>query len=564
MEAKHMNLLELARIRSTRKTGRYSSYDTTGRNADYHLIPAGQRHVLADITGPGIITHIWMTQSCHYRECLIGVRWDDNPFYSILCPLGDFFGLGHGMVNSYQSLLFTASTNNPYSFNSGCALNCYVIMPFKKKATIELVNESKEDHVQYFYIDYETVALKEIQEMGYFHAEFRRANPFGGWGEEIIVNTPPANIINKERLAWRNNYVILETKGCGHYIGCNLSISNFQGTWWGEGDDMIWVDGYKWPPDLHGTGSEDYFNQAWGMQPNAFLRNGSSIFEGRTLREKSVSLYTGEEGGYQTSYVFHIENPVRFKREIKVTIEHGHGNHLANDVCSTAYWYASLPVEAIDPPPVDKRMPVLKDGDRWNRNKKNEWAGNKIQLNEEMSANKQLWEKENTLRKTGRISERHSPFVTEWLISKLLPPIEIENAKPVTLKDSAGWKRYRAVLKRNCPQTYFVNIHQLFGEQDGMVYIGRQFNVKEKGKWILHIGHDGGVRVFVDGKVVINEPKRINPAPYERSKAVVEMDKGKHELIIAFDTDEGKGWGFYCSFEIVEAGKGKGKYLFPV
>jgi hypothetical protein len=101
------------------------------------------------------------------------------------------------------------------------------------------------------------------------------------------------------------------------------AFTNFQGTWWGEGDDMIWVDGYKWPPDLHGTGSEDYLNQAWGMQPNAFLRNGTSIFERDT-------------NGYQTSYVHHIENPVRFEREIKVTIEHGHGNHLANEMSSVA------------------------------------------------------------------------------------------------------------------------------------------------------------------------------------------------------------------------------------
>ncbi len=85
---------------------------------------------------------------------------------------------------------------------------------------------------------------------------------------------------------------------------------------------MIWVDGYKWPPDLHGTGSEDYLNQAWGMQDNAFLMNGSSIYEQNT-------------GGYQTSYVFHLTNPVRFSESIRATIEHG--NHLANEMSSVAY-----------------------------------------------------------------------------------------------------------------------------------------------------------------------------------------------------------------------------------
>ena len=94
---------------------------------------------------------------------------------------------------------------------------------------------------------------------------------------------------------------------------------------------MIWVDGYKWPPDLHGTGSEDYLNQAWGMQDNAYLRNGSSIFEGNHLIGSRHRLWQGHHGGaYQTGYVHHIENPIHFQSEIKVTIEHGHGNHLRN------------------------------------------------------------------------------------------------------------------------------------------------------------------------------------------------------------------------------------------
>ena len=299
---------ELATLKHA-KTGRFSSWNRSGTNGDAWGIAPGETKVLADIRGPGAITHIWMTQRNHYRECLLKITWDNAKRPSVLVPLGDFFGLGHGLVNSYQSMLFTASCKPEFAnrFNQGCALNCYVRMPFKERAVVELVNEGGEHHGQYFYIDYETFE-KPQQDAGYFHAEFRRTNPFGGWGPEIKVNTPEANIVNKEKLAWENNYVILETKGRGHYIGCNLSVTNFQGTWWGEGDDMIWVDGYKWPPDLHGTGSEDYLNQAWGMQPNAFMRNGSSIHERDT-------------NGYQTSYVHHLENPVRFEKEIKVTIE---------------------------------------------------------------------------------------------------------------------------------------------------------------------------------------------------------------------------------------------------
>jgi hypothetical protein len=370
-------LHKLTRIRKG-KTGRFSSWDTTGRNQDYWLIPAGESRVLADIEGPGVITHIWMTQREHYRECLLKITWDDAPAPSVLVPLGDFFGLGHSIVNSYQSLLFTASTNHNNGFNKGCALNCYAPMPFRKRALVELINESDEVHGQYFYVDYET--RDEIDEgEGYFHAEFRRTNPFGGWGHEIRVNVPETNIVNKEQLAWENNYVILETEGRGHYIGCNLSVTNFHGIWWGEGDDMIWVDGYKWPPELHGTGSEDYLNQAWGMQDNAFLRNGSSIYEQNT-------------GGYQTSYVFHLENLVRFQKEIKVTIEHGHGNHLANEMSSVAYWYAAEPAAAVQLPPVAQRMPVLRDNQgNWLYDEGNQCPGKSIELNDEMRKMRARW-----------------------------------------------------------------------------------------------------------------------------------------------------------------------------
>jgi hypothetical protein len=371
-----MQLRDLARLRN-RQTGRFSSWDTSGRNADAWKVPAGQSRVLADIRGPGVITHLWMTQGNHYRECLLKITWDNAEHPSVLCPLGDFFGLGHGIVNSYQSLLFTASTHRNNEFDRGCALNCYAPMPFRSRAVVELINESAEDHGQYFHVDYETTAPEEIEGQGYFHAEFRRALPFGGWGHEITVNTPQADIVNAEELAWENNYVILDTRGRGHYLGCNLSVTNFQGTWWGEGDDMIWVDGYHWPPDLHGTGSEDYLNQAWGMQPNAFLRNGSAIYEHNT-------------DGYQTSYVHHLENPVRFTKEIKVTIEHGHGNHLANEMSSTAYWYADAPAKAVDPPPVKQRLPVRKVDGQWVIEEP--CPGKPVRVTDEMREKKKEWE----------------------------------------------------------------------------------------------------------------------------------------------------------------------------
>lgn len=142
-----MNNSDLAKIR-TGRTGRFSSWSTDGRNQDAWKIQPGETRILADIRGPGAITHLWMTQRNHYRECLLRITWDRADKPSVICPLGDFFGLGNGIVNSYQSQLFTASctADRANRFNQGCALNSYAWMPFAERALVELVNESNEPH----------------------------------------------------------------------------------------------------------------------------------------------------------------------------------------------------------------------------------------------------------------------------------------------------------------------------------------------------------------------------------------------------------------------------------
>jgi len=555
-----MNLIELARIRTAR-TGRCSSWDTTGRNVDGWTIPARSSRVLADIQGPGVITHIWMTQCANYRNAVLKITWDDAPAPSVLCPYGDFFGLGHAIINSYQSQLFTASTasNNfkegapdlPSKWAMGCALNCYAPMPFRKRAVVELVNESAEDQPWfYFYVDYEQVAESELTGLGYFHAEFRRACPFLGWAPDITCNTPPVDkIANLGRDAWANNYVILETRGRGHYLGCNLSVTNIQGTWWGEGDDMIWVDGYKWPPDLHGTGSEDYLNQAWGMQTNAFLRNGSSIHESNT-------------GGYQTSYVHHLENPVRFEKEIKVTIEHGHGNHLGNEMASVAYWYADQPADAIAIPPVAKRQRVPKVDGKWVISDELRWTGHEVKIDPAIVKDaRAAWELMQAKQNASRRPEGHSPALTDgWKASRLMPMGDVTKAKYVGLGQRAGWE---AVPEEGAAHEGFVDVHAMCGPE-GLVYLARKVKVAQSGEWVLHVGHDGGARVFVDGKPVAATGGMVNPAPFLRTQAKVKLARGTHEIVVAFDRGGGAGWGIFVSFMPAGGGvKGGRKTVLP-
>ena len=188
----------------------------------------------------------------------------------------------------------------------------------------------------FFHIDYE-LYHEETPDIAYFQAAWRRDMPCSGWGNDLCVNSPEVNSV--PNFDGKENFLMLDTKGRGHYVGCNLSVLHFQGSWWGEGDDMILIDDEE-EPSINGTGAEDYFNHAWGMQKNAYPFFGTIVHESDT-------------DGFQVSYRFHITDPVRFEKHLKVTIEHGHANHL-----STAYWYQTLPTaKPITILPVEERIP---------------------------------------------------------------------------------------------------------------------------------------------------------------------------------------------------------------
>ncbi|MDQ6795347.1 MAG: DUF2961 domain-containing protein [Chloroflexota bacterium] len=372
--------LELTRIRDARP-GRMSSFDQRGRNQDGWVIGPGETRVLADLEGPGSITHIFMTQFSrqvlgpglldpydlatsapvvemhnalgmnweisdpdYYRKVLLRITWDDDPQPAVFVPLGDFFGVGHSMPANYASALFSVSAKpeEALHFGGSAALNSYVPMPFRGRAVIEVVNESDLPYTQYFHIDYELYRQPLPDDVAYFHARWRRDDPCDGWGADIQVNSPEVNVPN---LDGARNFVVLDTAGTGHYIGCNLSVFHRQGTWWGEGDDMIFIDDDTWPPSLHGTGTEDYFLHAWGMQRNNAYPYGGSIFHEADLP------------GYAVAYRLHVLDPLHFKSRIRVTIEHGHANHLADDWASTAYWYQLPPSPTATILPVELRLP---------------------------------------------------------------------------------------------------------------------------------------------------------------------------------------------------------------
>jgi hypothetical protein len=324
---------------------RASSYDRTGGNDDFRKIAHGETLTLLDDSGPGMVTHIWITiassEKYHLKKLVLRMYWDDEPSPSVEAPIGDFFGLGLGEYFLFES--------TPLSVASDKALNCFFPMPFRRHARITVSNEGKEDvDAFYFNIDYQALKDDLPADTLYFHAQYRQATPAKGWTNQWESNDAPA-LNAKKNLDGENNYVWMEAVGRGHYVGVTMSVLQNQDGWWGEGDDMFFVDGEK-RPSINGTGSEDYFLGAWDFGDHAF----SYALYGAPVKG-------GEFAGSRSSvYRFHLDSPIPFAKSLRATIEHGHANHRSDNFFSVAYWYQTEPHAAFPPlPAVEDRLPRI-------------------------------------------------------------------------------------------------------------------------------------------------------------------------------------------------------------
>ena len=307
-----------------------SAPDWKNNNMDFRRIEPGQTISMADLKGPGRIAHIWITMDSREKffgkKIVIKMYWDGEKNPSVESPINDFFCEGHGLEYNVNSLPFRVTAE-------GTARNCYFPMPFAKSARIEVTNEGKERfNYFYWYVDWQKLDSL-APNSAYFHAKYRQEYP----------------------CKKSSDYLILFARGIGHYVGCNLSVRQHEPSWWGEGDDRFYIDG-ETEPRLRGTGTEDYFCDAWGFRQADGLFYGCPLMEGmETLNRTTV-------------YRFHIQDPVPFKKSLKVTIEHK-GAHLkpdgkmdgfgerADDFSSVAYWYQTEPhVVFSEMPTVEKRM----------------------------------------------------------------------------------------------------------------------------------------------------------------------------------------------------------------
>ena len=324
---------------------RVSSADPSGANADFRQVDPGGVLTLLDANGPGMLTHIWITvaspEAEHLKKLVLRIYWDHETTPSVEAPLGDFFGLGLGEYHRWESELLSVGSDK--------ALNSFFLMPFQKHARITVSNEGQQK-VDAFYFNLDYRAYSEPLPGGtlYFHAQFRQGQPNHGWTSDWQKNSDP-RVDRKTNLDGKENYLWLDAAGRGHFVGVTMSVLQNQDGWWGEGDDMFFIDGEA-RPSIAGTGSEDYFLGAWdfGGHPFFYRLYGAPV--------------VGEEraGGKSSVYRFHLDSPIPFTKSLRATIEHGHANHRSDNYYSVAYWYQTEPHAPFPVlPSVDQRIPRL-------------------------------------------------------------------------------------------------------------------------------------------------------------------------------------------------------------
>lgn len=282
-------MMQLARPKNF-SAARVSSFARNGLNLDTVPIPLGGEEVsIADIKGPGAITHIWTTYKGGGRDLVIRFYWDGSEHPSIEAPIGDFFGVAMGFVAPMSSYPIQCTS-------MGRSRNCWWYMPFNKSAKVTLSNLRPPDYFDrtdvpirhrnriYYYIDYKAYS-QPIKDILYFHARFKEKDP--------AQRGKPVNLV--------------EVEGQGHYVGVVLGHRTRTPGWFGEGDDIITVDGQL---SFVGTGTEDYFCDAWGFRIHDEPFFGAPAYEGRKVGD-GLSIYR-----------FHITDPIPFRKSFKFEIEH--------------------------------------------------------------------------------------------------------------------------------------------------------------------------------------------------------------------------------------------------
>jgi hypothetical protein len=265
-----------------------------------------------------------MTPTGNWRRTIIRFFWDNEPEPSVECPVGDFFACGWGRYSQINSLAICV--------NPGSAFNCYWPMPFRKAAKVTIENLDEKDMVVYYQINYSLTPVPK--EVGYFHAQFRCEAPLKQKGLYTIVDG---------------------VQGQGQYVGTYLAWEVHSPGWWGEGEIKFYLDDDQDYPTICGTGTEDYFCGSYNFENRDTKRyqEFSTPYSGLAQVLPPDKIYeVGQKFGL---YRWHISDPVRFDKNLKLTIQAlgwqsgGRYLQLEDSISSVAFWYQKEPHKKFPP-----------------------------------------------------------------------------------------------------------------------------------------------------------------------------------------------------------------------
>ena len=251
----------------------------------FYIVAPGETQTLFDVKGAGIINRMWLSgtigvNAVQRRVVRIDMFWDGAAKPAVSSPIGDFFGIGLGLSAKFDNELFSSPEARSFNFT--------IPMPFRTSALITITNESPEEVWIWYDINYLTMN-KLPDDVMYFHAFWNR-NPKTIPGEDYEI--------------------MPKVEGKGRYIGTNIGVigdSIYRGTWFGEGEVKIYLDGDNEFPTLAGTGTEDYIGTGWGQGEYA------SRYFGSLVSDKDNDIYA--------FYRYHINDPVYFHHDCRVTIQ---------------------------------------------------------------------------------------------------------------------------------------------------------------------------------------------------------------------------------------------------
>lgn len=244
----------------------------------------GETKTLLDLTGPGIIRHIWVTLSerdpVTLRSLRLDMYWDGSKKPAVSVPFGDFFGAVLGRVSTFENEYFV----DP----EGRSFNTYLPMPFKSGARVTITNEGARGLTAIYY-QIEVEALDKPDPKALYLNAYWHRDPRTQLGEDFEI--------------------LPLVRGEGRYLGVHYGVIGPEDTsgWWGEGEAKIYLDGDTDWPTLVGTGSEDYIGTGWGQ---GLFHNR---FQGSLVNDKE-----NRQWGF---YRYHTPDPIYFKREIRVTMQ---------------------------------------------------------------------------------------------------------------------------------------------------------------------------------------------------------------------------------------------------